>query len=271
MNRVHVDLTGVPETLLIPLYCRAVENQRSDALIQDKRAAELMSRIDFDFSRIKFSAADQLFTIMRVREFDQRARAFVAAHPDGIVVSIGCGLDTRFERVDNGSVEWYDLDLPEVIALRRQLVAETPRCHFVACSVLDFAWMDVVGDAKRPYLFLAEGVFPYFAEADVRRLVLALQARFPGAEVVFDAMTPFVAWAHSRHPAISKLHTNLWGLRRSQELETWSPGICLLDEWFYFDRPEPRLGAAGLMRFMPLLSRGNGIVQYRLGVGEPAD
>ena len=266
MTEVRANLGGVPETLLIPLYCRAIESRRPDALVRDERAVELASRIDYDFSRIRFSSSDMLYTIMRVREFDRRTRDFLAAHPGGTVVSIGCGLDTRFDRVDNGTVAWYDLDLPEVIALRRQLLAETPRCRFIGSSVLDLAWMDLVGgDASRPCLFLAEGVFPYFGEAEVRQVVLALQKRFPGAELVFDAMTPFMAWLHSRHPAINKLHTHLWGLRRGQDLETWSPGIRLLDEWFYFDRPEPRLGSTKLLRFVPLLNRGSSIVHYRLG------
>ncbi|MBU0494210.1 MAG: class I SAM-dependent methyltransferase [Chloroflexi bacterium] len=267
MTRIHIDLSGVPETLLIPLYCRAVESQRPDALIKDERAVALMNRIDYDFSGIGFSAADMLFTVMRVREFDRRTQAFLAAHPDGTVVSIGCGLDTRFDRVAerNGTVAWYDLDLPEVIALRRQLLAETPRCRFIGCSVLDFAWMDLVGgDTKRPFLFLAEGVFPYFGEAEVKQVVLALQERFPGAELVFDAMTPFMAWLNGLHPPIRKLHTNLWGIKRSQGLEAWSPGVRLLDEWFYFDRPEPRLGRTRLLRFVPLLNKGSSIVHYRL-------
>lgn len=265
MAKVPIDLSGVPETLLIPLYCRAVESQRPDALLKDERAVELMNRIDYDFSQVKFSSADVLFTIMRVREFDRRARDFLAAHPDGIVVSIGSGLDARFDRVDNGTVTWYDLDLPEVISLRRQLLAETPRCRFIGCSVLDFAWMDLgAGHADRSVLLLAEGVFPYFQEAEVRRVVLALQERFPGAELVFDAMTPLMAWLHSRHAAIRKLRVHLWGLERGQELEAWSPGIRLLSEWFYFDRPEPRLGRSRLLRFVPLLNKGNRIVHYRL-------
>jgi O-methyltransferase involved in polyketide biosynthesis len=266
MMKVRIDLSGVPETLLISLYCRAVESQRPDALVKDERAVELMNRIDYDFPRIKFSSADMLFTIMRVREFDRRTRDFLAAHPDGIVVSIGCGLDTRFDRVDNGTVEWYDLDLPEVIALRRQLLDETPRSRFIGCSVLDFAWMDVVGgNANRPCLFLAEGVFPYFGAVEVQQVVLVLQERFPGAELVFDAMTPFMAWIHSRHAAIRKLHAQLWGIRRGQDLEAWSPGIRLLGEWFYFDQPEPRLGRTSLLRFVPFLNKGSSVVRYRLG------
>ena len=105
MTKARIDLSGVPETLLIPLYCRAVENQRPDALVKDERAVDLMNRLDYDFSQVKFSAIDVLFTIMRVREFDRRTRDFLTAHPDGTVVSIGCGLDTRFDRVDNGTVD----------------------------------------------------------------------------------------------------------------------------------------------------------------------
>ncbi len=263
--QVHIDLSGVPETLLITLYCRAIESRRPDALIRDERAVELVNRIDYDFSQVKFPPIDQLFTIMRIREFDRHTQAFLTAHPDGVVVSIGCGLDTRFDRVDNGEAEWYDLDLPEVIAIRRQLLNETPRRHFIGSSMLDLTWMDrVESGAKRPCLFLAEGVFCYFEEAKVRRLVLALRERFPGAELVFDAMTPFMAWLHSHHPVIGKLHTHLWGIKRGQELEGWDPGIRLLDEWFYFDGPEPRLGRARLMRFVPLLNRGSSIVRYRL-------
>jgi O-methyltransferase involved in polyketide biosynthesis len=266
MTQLRIDLKGVPETLLIPLYCRAVESQRPDALVKDERAVLLVGRIDYDFSRVKLPAHDVLFTIMRVREFDRRTQAFLAAHPNGAVVSIGCGLDTRFDRVDNGMVQWYDLDLPEVIALRRQLLDETPRCRFIGCSALDAAWMDVVADrAERPCLFLAEGVFPYLGEAEVRRLVLRLQERYPGAELVFDTMTPFMAWLNSLHPPIRKLHTRLWGIKRSRGPETWSPGICLLGEWFYFDRPEPRLGRVRLLRFVPLLNGANSIVHYRLG------
>ncbi len=130
--------------------------------------------------------------------------------------------------------------------------------------------MDAVADRpERPCLFLAEGVFAYLGEVEVRRLVLRLQERYPGAELVFDTMTPSMAWLNSLHPPIRKLHTRLWGIKRSRGPESWSPGICLLDEWFYFDRQEPRLGRVRLMRFIPLLNRANSIVHYRLDSPAP--
>ncbi len=128
-----------------------------------------------------------------MREFDRRAAAFLAEHPDGVIVDLGCGLNTRFERIDNGRVKWYGLDLPEVIALRKELLDETPRSHLLGCSVLDFSWMDALsGQAGKPILFLAEAVLVYLEEADVKRLVQTLAGRFPGAELVCEAYSPVV-------------------------------------------------------------------------------
>ena len=123
-NKFSVSLTGVPETLLIPLYIRAKESQRPDAMLKDDIAVAVVDQLDYDFTRIKLQGHDQLAIILRLREFDRFARDFQAAHPDGVVVHIGFGLDTRFERVDDGRVEWYDLDLPNAIELRRKVIGE---------------------------------------------------------------------------------------------------------------------------------------------------
>jgi O-methyltransferase involved in polyketide biosynthesis len=139
----YQDLSGVAETLLIILAIRAFESQRPDALIKDERAEVLVSQMDQDFLRKKLAKIEdysQVATILRSRDFDRHARDFLARHPEAVVVHIGCGLDTRFERLDNGRVEWYDLDLPDVIELRRKLIGgEGERYHLLACSVLDSA------------------------------------------------------------------------------------------------------------------------------------
>jgi O-methyltransferase involved in polyketide biosynthesis len=264
----------VAETLLIALYARALEAQHPTPLLRDDQAVALVERIDYDFSRFKLRGHDQATTIMRLREFDRRAQSFLVRHPDAVAVHIGCGLDTRFGRVDNGQVEWYDLDLPEVIDLRRQLLAETERCHFLSGSVFEKTWLDTVNiHGGRPFLFLAEGVLPYFTEAQVKGLVRMLREQFPGAELVLDAMTPWMIRLHNLELALSPVGARLqWGLKHGRDLESWSAGIRLLDEWFYFDRPETRLGAAQLMRYCPPLARGVGVFHYQLGEspGAPA-
>lgn len=257
---VH-NLSTVSRSLLIPLYYRAMESLRPDALVRDPKAVELVGRLDVDFSDVRKLKDEQVNYLLRMREFDRRARAFLAEHPAGVIVDLGCGLDTRFERVDNGQVAWYGLDLPEVIEMRKELLDETPRSHFIGCSVLDFSWMDALS-GQTGILFLAEAMLVYLEEADVKRLVRALTERFPGAELVCDAYAPVVVRLHPRPPAVPRPR---WGLKDDRDVEAWAPGIRLLGRWYYFDESEPRVGAFRLMRYIPFFARMVRVVHYRLG------
>jgi O-methyltransferase involved in polyketide biosynthesis len=269
------DLSGVPETLLITLYMRAMESQRPDAFIKDKKAEELFQKISddglYDFRRMKslhLSEENKLVIILRNREFDRCARDFLARHPDAVVVHTGCGLDTRFERVDDGRAEWYELDLPHVIDLRRKLMGdEAGRRHLLGCSVLEDEWLDKVSvHRRRPFLFLAEGVFMYFKEAQVKRLVLTLRDRFPGAELIFDAYSPIHVWRHNLQYIVSKIKfPTHWGIWHGQEIEAWGKDIRLLGEWGFFDDPTPRLNRIRWLRGIEATARTIRIYRFQLG------
>jgi O-methyltransferase involved in polyketide biosynthesis len=156
-------LSGMAETLLLPLYNRAMESQRPDAILKDEKAmapvTEMRSDVAIrsDFDRVRQIPMNELLKVMRImftREMDRYARDFLSRHPEAVVVHIGCGLDSRFERVDNGQVEWYDLDLQGVIDLRRKFIGdEGGRYHLLACSVLEPAWPEAVkAPPPRPIL-----------------------------------------------------------------------------------------------------------------------
>jgi len=268
---VNRDSSGVTETLLLTLYSWAMESHRPDALIKDEKAVGLVTQMSDEFARFEQIPMSDAIKVMRnlsSRQYDRYARDFLARNPEGVVVHIGCGLDSRFERVDNGQVEWYDLDLPEVIDLRRKFIGgEGGRYHLLGCSVLDNAWMGAVSaHRQRPFLFLAEGVFMYFGEAQAKSLVLTLRDHFPGAELVFDAFSPLHVWVCNLQISISKLSARVhWGLWRGQEIEGWADGIRLLDEWGFFDRPEPRLDHMRWMSHIPLLARALRIYDFQLG------
>ena len=183
------------------------------------------------------------------------------------MVYLGCGLDTRFERTDNGQVEWYDLDLPEVIELRRKLIGdEVERHHLLAYSALDPAWMDSVKINLPPFLFLAEGLFMFFDQAQVMSLVLSLKDKFPDSELVFDAFSPFYVWGNNRRVARTHIGAAAhWSLRGGKELEKWGVNIRLLEEWYPFLSPEPRLAHLRWVRYIPFLYKTSGIFHYRLG------
>jgi O-methyltransferase involved in polyketide biosynthesis len=262
------DLPPVSRTLLIPLAYRALESQRPDALVCDPRAVALVRAFDEDFSEyLGKLSMDQATTIMRVRQFDREARTFLDEDPDGVVVDIGCGLNTRFDRIDNGRMDWYGLDLPEVIDVYRTLLPLAPRGHLIACSALDHTWLDQLAIDGRAVLFLAEGVFPFFEEAQVRALTLALRDRFPGSLLVFDAVNTFSVRMHNAtHPGLKKAAALLrWALEDNRAPEARGAGIKLLGEWEYFNQGEPRLGLYNLMRFIPPFARANRILRYRLG------
>jgi len=241
------DLSGVAETLLIPLYNRAMESQRADAIMKDEKAVALVTQMTHDFDqvrKIRMAEGNKVARIMLTREMDRYARDFLSRHPEAVVVHIGCGLESRFERVDNGRVEWYDLDLPDVIRLRRKFIGdEGERYHLLGCSVLEDVWLEAVKvHSQRPFLFLAENVFVYFMEAQVKALVLRLRDHFPGAELVFDGWTPFFVWLGNRQLSSSKFAGLLhWGFWRSQALEGWGEGVHMLGQWGFFDQPEPRM------------------------------
>jgi O-methyltransferase involved in polyketide biosynthesis len=267
----------VVETLLIPLCARAREAQEATPLLHDDRAVALVGQLDCDLTRYKLSSEDQAAIILRNRQFDRYAREFVSRHPNAIVVQVGCGLDTRYERLaqEPGSLDgvtWYDLDLPEVIAVRRQLLSEGPGHRFLPVSIFDGDALDAIaGPEPRPTLFLAEAVLLYFEAAQVKQLFLTLAQRFPGSELVCDAMTPLMIRSHNLQMRLMRMDARLrWGLPDPHEPEHWGAGnpgggIRLLNTWYYFDTPEPRLGASQWMRHFPPFGKGAGIYHYRLG------
>ena len=217
--KVGVDLGGVPETLLWTLYQRAVEARRADGVIDDPRAIELVERIDYPFEE-RFGSSFGQWQALRARCFDDAVSRFLRSHPDGTVVALGEGLETQVWRVDNGSVHWLSVDLPEAIALREDLLHHGPRQRAVACSALDERWMGDVDDA-RGVLVTAQGLLMYFDRADAHRLIAACAERFAGGGMVFDAVPSWLATRSRRgqlkRPGGYEPPPWLWGVDADEE------------------------------------------------------
>jgi O-methyltransferase involved in polyketide biosynthesis len=271
-ENVDLNLSGVPETLLIPLHNRAMESQRPDAMMKDEKAVMLVEQMRYDFDRIREIPMNELLRVMRLiltREMDRYARDFLGRCKEAVVVHIGCGLDSRFDRVDNGQVDWYDLDVPEVIALRRKYLGnEKERYHLLACSVFEDAWLEAVKpQSPRCFLFLAETVLVYFEAAQVKSLVLTLHDQFPGSELVFEGWKPYEIWFANRVMSPSRFAGLMqWGFRSAAQIEAWGAGIHLLDDWGFFDQPEPRLESYRWMA--PLFSMLKPIRIYHFKLGK---
>ncbi len=278
-------LSDIAETSLLTLYCRAGESQSPDPILIDDWAvriteeitptlAESKSRLLRSLAQGGVNSRLQVHIVLRAKKYDQYATDFLARHPEGIVVSIGCGMDTRFFRIDNGQLLLVDLDLPEVIQLKRHFVEETTRYQMIPCSAFDYAWMeDVEAHGKRPILFLAEGVFMYLQAEKVKALVLELQSRFPGTELVCEVFNK--AWLKKplksivnrkmqRELGLGKNTAYQFGLSDSREMERWHTGIQFLDDWCYFDTGHPKLGWMKFLQGIELLRKVQWTVHYRL-------
>lgn len=280
-----LDWQDVSFTLLATLYSRAHESRSKDPIFTDPQSEEIVrqltpllaqspNKLHQNLAKGKVDKNLVVHIALRAKRYDAYTRSFLQQAPDGVVINIGAGLDTRFQRIDNGQVQFYDLDFPEVIDLKRKLLNERDRYRFIPSSVLDFAWMDQVAAFKdRPFLFLAEGVFMYLREEEVKLLVLALQANFPGCELVCEVVNAVWLWPSLKWMIDMKLQREMqfgkgvtyhFGIHDGQELESWHEGIEFLDEWSYFDAPEKKLGMLKLFRHIPLLRKTQWTVHYRL-------
>ncbi|MFA5268475.1 MAG: class I SAM-dependent methyltransferase [Methanoregula sp.] len=234
MKKTRIKIDKEKETLLVPLLCKARESEKDRPILSDPRAAQLVRRIDYDFSALKIPKKTQITLCIRAKQFDQYARKFLDAHPFSTVIHLGCGLDTRYYRLTNGNVEWYDLDYPDIIALRRLFYNETNRYHFIASSVTDLRWTDTVAKKTGPALIIAEGLFMYLHEEEVKSLLLRLQQAFPGSILVFDCFSTYTAKRIAGHPSMQKTGAEVcWGIDNARQIEHWNEGIALLEEWYF--------------------------------------
>ncbi|GHG98967.1 class I SAM-dependent methyltransferase [Streptomyces lanatus] len=254
-------LGTVQETLLIPLYGRAVESGKEEPALSDPRAQEIVAAIDYDFARFD-NLPSLVGTVLRTALFDLWVSDFLTEHPVSTVVEIGAGLNTRYERVDNGRARWFDLDLPDVIDLRRSFFTDTPRRTTIAASVTDDAWAtSVASKAEGPCFFAAEAVLPFLQERDVRHAVDLLAEHFPGSLLALDMAGPGITGAQDEHDALSKVEARMqWACADPAEITGWRPGTRLLTSCTLTDLParlHERLPAA----YREMLS---GLAQQRL-------
>ncbi|ACV22719.1 O-Methyltransferase involved in polyketide biosynthesis [Slackia heliotrinireducens] len=192
MDKMHIEKDTVQETLVIPLYGRKLCTERFPSLFQDPKAVELIDRLDYDYEAFatKASKLSQEFgaleVAMRQTDLAFEVRDYLSTHPNAAVVNLGCGLDQTGENCDNGTCKIYNVDFPDIIEIRDQLVEKNDRTFTVAADLNDLVWFDRI-DASDGAVFFAAGVFYYFKKEDIQRLFTAMAKRFPGGRLAFDA------------------------------------------------------------------------------------
>ena len=191
MVKYRIEKNTVQETLVIPLYGRRLCTEQFPNLFRDEKAVGLIDRIDYDFSALEKRSKSfahrfgALEVAMRENDLMIEAKEYLKDHPRAALVNLGCGLDQTAENCDNGTCRIYNLDLPDVIAVRNGLLPESGRIRNIAADLNDPSWFDEI-DAQNGVCFLAAGVFYYFKTEDVKKLLNEMAKRFPGGRLIFD-------------------------------------------------------------------------------------
>ncbi|SFI96565.1 class I SAM-dependent methyltransferase [Planctomicrobium piriforme] len=262
-------LQNVQQTPLITLSAKARESRLADSLLHDHFAAAAIERLDADLTRFQVWRDGMIGLAVRAKTLDDWTTEFLAAHSESVVLHLGCGLDSRILRVNpNPSVRWFDIDLPEVIQLRRSLYPSRVGQTLISASLTEpgHTWLSEV-PSDRPTLIVAEGVFPYLTADDVQALLNALLAHLPSGELIFDAYSQLCLKLIGYHSSIRSTGAMLrWGIDDPHELETWNPRLRLVTDLTDHDPQQlARLSwPSRLLTRIPALKRLARLLRYSI-------
>ncbi len=215
--------------MLQTVFARAQETQKPNHKITDEKAVELVSRLDYDFSLAKKDKTMSSGVIARTLVLDRMVKQYLNNHPDAVVINIACGLDTRCYRIQDYS-HWYNLDLPEVIALRQKLLPEDGVITQIASSAMDTDWANGITADGKPVLVIMEGLTMYLTEPDVKQIFAILAAHFPDTTTLVETMTPFIVKA-VKEKSIEGSHAKFtWGVKDGRTLAALLPGFAYAEE-----------------------------------------
>lgn len=274
-----VQLGAVQETALLTLYGRAWVSQQGSGLLNDASAVEIVRRLDFDFAKWNGLASLTALAI-RARVYDEQVQAFLAKHPEGSIVELGVGLNTRFERVDRGTGHWLELDLPDTIELRRVFFKDCERRRIRAFDLTDENWVGLLSEVPAPYLFVSEGALIYLAQQQVRSLIGVLARTCPGSQILVDTASTHMVENQAQHDAMRTFDPSAWFRWKCDDpltLEPW--GMRCLASLSMSDvsseiRKSMPLGVRFVYSYMPWLvkklARGYRINLFELDPQIPA-
>lgn len=261
-NKIHIDLTGAPQTTLATLYAKALDADADHPILGDPFAQELVGRINYDWRETTITARSAPQVVVRTAYLDNLARQFLAVHDRATVLHVGCGLDSRAFRLNPGpGVQWYDIDYPDVIALREKLYPARQNYHLMPASVTEPEWLTtILPDCAA--LMIAEGLTMYLTQEDGIALLRRVVERFPSGELQFDVFNRFAIQTQKINGAVRRSGSILhWGVDDPDDIVRAVPGVRLLCAVSVFDtdtfrQVRPAYQIVGrVMSFVPALGK----------------
>lgn len=260
-----ITLSGVPETMLQTVYARAKES-RGRGAIRDLKAEEIIGRLDYDFSLADKDAAMHSGVIARTIVLDRLVGEYLAAHSGATVMNLACGLDTRCYRMQ-GYAHWYNLDLPETIAVREALLPESGSISQLAMPAMD-DWGAAVEGPSGPALVIIEGLTMYLTQVDVQRIFAVIAGRFPAATVFTETMNPMVVKRFKEKSIEGSKAKFTWGVKDGRALAALLLGFRLAGEHCLTEGMAAFVPIYRLLDKLPLIRNISNRIAILQGTGE---
>ena len=222
-KKEKVTVKGVPETMLQTLYARAKESQKKEHYIYDSKAIEIVSQLEYDFSKADKDGTMSSGVIARTIVLDKMVSEFLGKFPNTIVVNIACGMDTRCYRMQGKFSRWYNIDLPETINIRKRFLEESGPIYQIGKSAMDASYTSEIEYKGEPVLVIIEGLTMYLSETEVKQIFDIIYKKFQKVTVFVETMSPFVVH-HVTEKSIEKSQAKFtWGVKNGSELQKLIP------------------------------------------------
>jgi O-methyltransferase involved in polyketide biosynthesis len=264
--------TPMQESLFLTQCGRALDSRLPHPILADAMAAEIVRNLGYDCGKFHLSASPILNIALRAKKLDEIALRFVTRHPDAVGLDLGAGLDTRVFRVDPPpTVDWYDIDFPEVITARRQLLPDRTNAHVVGADLTELNWLEAIPSA-RPAVIVADGLLAFLAPEDMVSLLHRLISHFPSGEVAFNGYSRFAIWAAKHYHGTQSVADLIKspGFDDPRAPERWDPRLTLVKEILLTREPEVAEFPLALRLFTRLAAhsavlsrRGTTVLHYR--------
>lgn len=258
---------NIAETLLITLYMKHKESEKKNPIIVDKIATELVGKINYDFSKFDKAIGSSVGVAIRASYFDKQTIAFIREKENPIIVIVGCGLDSRYNRIGAMAKKaiFYQLDIPEVMDIREKLLPKNRNEHYISSSMLNLEWMDELKKShpNGDFLFIMEGIMMYFSEQQVKYVFKNLASRFSNSQILFDIVSVWMSKNSHLHDTVKFTNAKfIYGTDDDKEMERWASNLKLLSSKYYSDFPEwKRTGLKGwFIKLIPKLRDRKSVV-----------
>ena len=218
MENKQINLSGVNETMLIPMYARYLESKRKKPDFYDATAIKVVEALDYDFKKHAKNKMNMWGCAARTTILDKQVKKYITEHPTASIINIACGLDDRFTRVDNGIIKWYNIDFVDVMKIRENIIPVHDRVTNIVGSVLDFYWISQIKD-KKEVLVIAEGILMYFTEEEVKSLLETIAISFDNCTLICELMSNWMVENQRLHDVTKNTSAVFkWGIKHTEDV-----------------------------------------------------